>query len=178
MSKFFELVDDFNRICISYKISKSDRRFIIDLINLLDMDEYYSDFDDFSYNIKESFKDESNKCYSSSADEYIKAYEIIKDKIPYSKKSEAKKFFENKISKMKYKDALEDYNNKDYSSAIDKFKEYINDEYMTSDIKLDCRVQLVRSLVGYGIEQFDNEYYSNACEYLEEALNILLASKK
>ena len=173
MAKVFELINDFSMICISHNISKSDLRFIMELINVMDMDEYDSDFDDFFYNIRESFKDESNKCYSSSADEYIKAYEIIKDKIPYSKKSEAKKFFENKISKMKYKDALEDYNNKDYSSAIDKFKEYINDEYMTSDIKLDCRVQLVRSLVGYGIEQFDNEYYSNACEYLEEALNIL-----
>ena len=173
MAKVFELINDFSMICISHNISKSDLRFIMELINVMDMDEYDSDFDDFFYNIRESFKDESNKCYSSSADEYIKAYEIIKDKIPYSKKSEAKKFFENKISKMKYKDALEDYNNEYYSSAIDKFKEYINDEYMTSDIKLDCRVQLVRSLVRYGIEQFNNEYYSNACEYLEEALNIL-----
>ena len=145
---------------------------MLELLNGMDIDDV-SDIDDFSYNIKEAFKDESNKYYSSSADEYIKAYESIKDKIPYSKKSEAKKFFEKKISKMKYNDALEDYNNKDYSSAIDKFKEYINDEYMTSDIKLDCRIKLVKSLENYGIEQYNYENYSNACEYFEEALNII-----
>lgn len=145
---------------------------MLELLNDMDIDDV-SDIDDFSYNIKEAFKDESNKYYSSSADEYIKAYESIKDKIPYSKKSKAKKFFENKISKMKYKDALEDYNNKDYSSAIDKFKEYINDEYMTSDIKLDCRIKLVKSLENYGTEQYNYENYSNACEYFEEALNII-----
>ena len=162
----------FCQTCYSYGVSKSERSFMLELLNGMDIDDV-SDIDDFSYNIKEAFKDEENKCYSSSADEYIKAYEIIKDKIPYSKKSEAKKFFEKKISKMKYNDALEDYNNKDYSSAIDKFKEYINNEYMTSEIKLDCRIKLVYSLQKYGIEEYNNQYYSNACEYLEEALNIL-----
>ena len=126
-------------------------------------------------NIKEAISDECNKYYYSAANNYIKVYEEIKDKVNYSKKNETKKFFEKKISKMKYNHALEDYNDKNYSWAIDKFKEYIDDEYMTNDIKLECKVKLVNSLLFYGEEYTGEDYYNAdiAIPYFEEALNII-----
>ena len=165
-----EAVKDLQSFFSSYNISSFDASFIISLIKR--MGNVYlceKDFYDFTYYIKEALKDENYKNYSLSADEYIKAYESADYKIP----SDGKKYFEKKISKMKYNDALEYYNDKDYSSAIDKFKECINNEYMTSDIKLDCRIKLVYSLDKNGIEQYEYKNYLDACEYLEEAINII-----
>ena len=116
---------------------------------------------------------ESDNCYGSAADYYIEFYEEIKDKIPYSIKSEAKNFFETKISKMKYNYANSYYNDKDYYQAIDLFKEYIDDKYMTSNIKSDCKYKLFLSLNHYGDENYDNENYFDAKDNLEEALNFL-----
>ena len=53
------------------------------------------------------------------------------------------------------------------------FKDYIDDKYMTSDIKLNCRIGLIDSLLGYGQENYKNESYWNARENFEEVLNIL-----
>ena len=58
---------------------------MLELLNGMDIDDV-SDIDVFSYNIKEAFKDESNKCYSSYQDVWIdnvvyimnQAYEIAK----------------------------------------------------------------------------------------------------
>ena len=94
------------------------------------------------------------------------------DKLPYSEKNEAKKFLQNKIAKMKYNRARSYYYNEDYYEAINLFKEYIDDKYMTSDIKLDCRLGLIDSLLKYGQENYENESYWNAKENFEEVLNI------
>ncbi len=77
---------------------------------------------------------------------------------------------------MIYNYILEYYNDKNYSVAIDKFKEYIDYEYMTNDIKLECRVKLANSLIFYGEEFVNHDDYYNAdiaISYFEEALNII-----
>ena len=163
---------------INNNISKEDALFISHLmISLSDQyHEYSKEFQNLLDNTKEAISDECNKYYYSAANNYIKIYEEIKDKVSYSKKNETKKFFEKKISKMKYNYALEDYNDKNYSWAIDKFKEYIDDEYMTNDIKLECRVKLANSLLFNGEEYVNYHDYYNAdlaIPYFEEALNII-----
>jgi DNA repair exonuclease SbcCD ATPase subunit len=74
---------------------------------------------------------------------------------------------------MKYNYANSYYNDKDYYQAIDLFKEYIDDKYMTSNIKSDCKYKLFLSLNHYGDENYDNENYFDAKDNLEEALNFL-----
>ena len=103
MCNYIEFVIDFEKTSIIYIFSKYDRNFIINLIDSIDDDDIgNNELSSFSYNIKEALKAEIGKNYESSSDYFITAYEIIKDKIPYSEKTEAKKFFENKISKMQY----------------------------------------------------------------------------
>ena len=89
---------------INNNISKEDALFISHLmISLSDQyHEYSKEFQNLLDNTKEAISDECNKYYYSAANNYIKIYEEIKDKVSYSKKNETKKFFEKKISKMIY----------------------------------------------------------------------------
>ena len=147
MCNYIEFVIDFEKTSIIYIFSKYDRNFIINLIDSIDDDDIgNNELSSFSYNIKEALKAEIGKNYESSSDYFITAYEIIKDKIPCSEKTETKKFFENKISKMQYNHALSYYNDKDYSEATELFKKYLDSEYLTYDIKKDCKYKLVWSL--------------------------------
>ena len=165
---------DFEKTSIIYIFSKYDRNFIINLIDSIDDDDIgNNELSSFTYNIKEALKAEIGKNYESSSDYFITAYEIIKDKIPYSEKTEAKKFFENKISKMQYNHALSYYNDKDYSEATELFKKYLDSEYLTYDIKKDCKYKLVWSLYYYGKDRYENEYYYDAKDNFEEALKVL-----
>ena len=167
----------------SDKISNTDYKFIKKFIASI-----YPIYDEDSYECKElcsklkmAFSYEFDKSYSSSADYYIEIYEEIKDtdKLPYSEKNEAKKFFQNKIAKMKYNHAYSFfYNDNNYYEAINLFKEYIDDKYMTSDIKLDCQIELVNNLKRYGDENKKNKSYWNAKENYEEALNYLNSNWK
>lgn len=68
---------------------------------------------------------------------------------------------------MKYNYANSYYNDKDYYQAIDHFKEYIDDKYMTSNIKSDCKYKLLLSLSQCGEENYDNYNYFDAKDYLE-----------
>lgn len=149
-----------------FKFTRSIRRFYLE-------DSY--EFKELCYKTKMAFSYEFDKSYSSSADYYIEIYEEIKDmdKLPYSEKNEAEKFFQNKIGKMKYNHARSYYYDEDYYESINLFKEYIDDKYMTRDIKLDCRIGLIDSLSKYGQENCKNESYWNAKENFEEILNIL-----
>jgi TolA-binding protein len=151
------------------KISLSDFNFYMRLAQKIEEINSSSLLD----KLTKAYTYESDKWYGSAADYYIEFYEEIKDKIPYSMKSEAKKFFETKISKMKYNYADSYYNDKDYYQAIDHFKEYIDDKYMTSIIKSDCKYKLALSLYQCGKENYDNYNYFDAKDYLEEALNFL-----
>lgn len=101
------------------KISLSDFNFYMHLAQKIDEYNSASLLD----KLTKAYTYESDKWYGSAADYYIEFYEEIKDKIPYSIKSEAKNFFETKISKMKYNYANSYYNDKDYYQAIDHFKE-------------------------------------------------------
>ena len=147
-----EFIEDFHKTAITHNISPYDLKFIIKLfLSIQDENHNYAYSDEFkelSYNIIEAFREEFNKYYENSADNYIKAFEEIKDKIPYSKKNETKKFFELKISKMKYNHALFYYKEKDYSYAADLFRECLDldNKYITNDIKSDCQYQLIFSL--------------------------------
>jgi len=165
----FTFIDDLAKSLKKNKISYSDFGFYMHLAN--EIDEYNSE--SLLDKLTKAYTYESDNCYGSAADYYIEFYEEIEDKIPYSMKSEAKKFFETKISKMKYNYANSYYNDKDYYQAIDLFKEYIDDKYMTSNIKSDCKYKLFLSLNHYGDENYDNENYFDAKDNLEEALNFL-----
>ena len=72
---------------------------IIEEIIRKDDDFLNDEFGDFSYNIKEAIEEEHLDSYDSSANYYTQAQEGIKDKIPYSKKSEAKNFSKKKFQK-------------------------------------------------------------------------------
>ena len=165
----FTFIDDLAKSLKKNKISYSDFGFYMHLAN--EIYEYNSE--SLLDKLTKAYTYESDNCYGSAADYYIEFYEEIEDKIPYSMKSEAKKFFETKISKMKYNYANSYYNDKDYYQAIDLFKEYIDDKYMTSNIKSDCKYKLFLSLNHYGDENYDNENYFDAKDNLEEALNFL-----
>lgn len=162
------------------KISHSDYFFIMKFISRFYKEDSYK-CEELCYKLKMAFSYEFDKSYSSSADYYIEIYEEIKDtdKLPYSEKNEAKKFFQNKIAKMKYNHAYSfSYYDNNYYEAINLFKEYIDDKYMTSDIKLDCQIELVNNLRRYGDENKKNKSYWNAKENYEEALNYLNSNWK
>ena len=168
MHSFIEdLVDAFNL----NKISQYDYKFYMCMISYCGheyhIDEYLLD------NLKNAYNNESIKYYNTALDNYTEFYEGIKDKIPYTFKSETKKFFENKISKMKYNIANSYYEEKDYEQAINYFKDYINDNNITNDIKSDCKYKLALSLYENGKEYNKQENYWDAKEYLEEAFNFL-----
>ena len=173
MTSFFKFVHDINKAYAENKISGSDHVFYRHLVNEIMYDDYSNSSDFLLDKLKSAYTYESTKWFNSACDYYIEFYEEIKDKIPNSFKSEAKKFFENKISKMKYNNADSYYNDKDYYQAIEHFKEYIDDKYMTSNIKSDCKYKLILSLYQYGKENYDNENYFDAKDALEEALNFL-----
>ena len=81
-----EFIEDFHKTTITYNISKYGRKFILNLfLSIQDENhnyEYSDEFKELSYNIIEAFREEFNKYYENSADNYIKAYGEIKDKIP------------------------------------------------------------------------------------------------
>ena len=98
-----EFIEDFHKTTITYNISQYGRKFILNLfLSIQDENhnyEYSDEFKELSYNIITAFRDEFNKFYGDSVDNYIKAYEEIKDKIPYSKKNEIKNFLSLKFQK-------------------------------------------------------------------------------
>jgi hypothetical protein len=137
---------------------------------------YSSGYEELSYNIYEAFKEEYDKYYESSANYYINVYEEIKIKIPnnYSSYREyAKNYIKKKISSMKFNHANSYYKNKDYYYVINLFKECLNNEYITNDVKADCRCLLVYSLYYYGEERYNSKCYHDAKDSFEEALKIL-----
>ena len=121
---------------------------------------------DLYYNIIEAIRNECQKYYEDSADYYIKAYEICKDKYPYLYGE-----LKNKFLKMKYLDAYKYYNELDYSKSIDKLKELLNNKYITYDTRKDCRKLLLNCLYRFGKNEYNDGYYSYALELFEEALN-------
>jgi len=170
MSNIRTIILDLMNALKEHKISDSDFRFYHNLV--FEIGKY--NIDSFLLDkLNMAILNESDKIYNNASDYYIEFYEGIKDKIPYSIKSEAKNFFENKISKMKCGYANYYYDEKNYYQAIDYFKECINENNMTSSIKSDCKYKLVLSLYEYGKENYNNENYFDAKDYLEEALNFL-----
>ena len=136
-------------------------------------------YDTFLFELRVSFESEYNKDFSHAAERYINAYEEIKYELPNSEFNKAKNFLKKRISKMKYNDALEYYNDENHlETAIDLFQEYINDEYMTNDIKLDCQVKLVSALYKRAEFLCKYENYQSASEYFEKALNIINSNWK
>jgi hypothetical protein len=82
------------------------------------------------YNLIEAFKNERQKYYENSADYYIKVYEKLKDKNPHFSFHHLR----NKIVNMKYLEAKKYNDEKDYPTAIDKIKEFIdNKRYFTNN---------------------------------------------
>lgn len=137
------------------------------LLNDLSLNRYN---DDFFFELEIAFEAELNKEFRYSAERYINAFEEIKYRCP----NKALNFIKKRISKMKYNDALECYNDEDHlSTGIQLFEEYINDNYMTDDIKLDCQVKLVSGLYKEGDISFKYGNYKGAYEDYEKALKII-----
>ena len=177
-----KFLKDFHQLEKTHNISTLDSKFVTGLmipINSRYQDNvngYSSGYEELSYNIYEGFKDEYDKYYESSADYYIKVYEEIKIRIPNSDSSYreyAKNYIKKKISSMKFNQANSYYKDKDYYNAINLFKECLNNEYITTDVKADCRCTLVYSLYYYGKERYENKCYYDAIDIFEEALKIL-----
>ena len=126
--------------------------------------------DHFFFELEIAFEYELNKEYRDSAERYISAYEEIQYRGP----NKALNILKKRISKMKYNDALECYNDENHLYAsIQLFEEYINDDYMTDDIKIDIRVKLVSALYKEGDISFKYGNYKSAREDYEKALKII-----
>ena len=175
-SKIPEILNWFSKISVmNTKTLKGSEikafiKFTLDVCHDNDLEEPY-----FYFDLKVAIEYEMNEEFGDAIERYKNVYEQIKsnETSNYTLNS-AKKIFEPKISKMLYCYAELDYKNKDYDNAIRYFKEAINDEYMTNDIKIDCKVKLVFSLNYQGdIEIKDEwyEWYKSASEKFEEALN-------
>lgn len=151
---------------------KAFMAFTLDVCHDNDLEEPY-----FYFDLKVAIEYELNEEFGDAIERYKNVYEQIKsnETSNYTLNS-AKKIFEPKISKMLYCYAELDYKNKDYDNAIRYFKEAINDEYMTNDIKIDCKVKLVFSLNYQGDIEIKDEWYEwhkSASEKFEEALSII-----
>ena len=166
-SRFRQIGDNWKN-----KKKRSNADFYLCNLMLAFMDKCY---EDLYSNVLEAFKNESEEYYEDSAYYYTIAYEEIKSSGRVnSRLNEVKNYFEKKISKMKYEDAMTYYNDKYYSTAIDKFKESINNKYMTYDIKKDCEKKL-----GQAYEQLAKEKWNiyNA-DNMSEAIDFLTEAEK
>ena len=177
-SKIPEILNWFSKISVmntkTLKGSeiKAFMAFTLDVCHDNDLEEPY-----FYFDLKVAIEYELNEEFGDAIERYKNVYEQIKsnETSNYTLNS-AKKIFEPKISKMLYCYAELDYKNKDYDNAIRYFKEAINDEYMTNDIKIDCKVKLVFSLNYQGDIEIKDEWYEwhkSASEKFEEALSII-----
>ena len=158
---------------------------LVDIVNTQEeIDELYSIMYNFNYDIKNYFDfelcenfitalkdDYQYKSYRDASEGYKKVY--CKIRYDYHFSDKFKNFLKKKISKSKYNYAMKYYNENNYSDAIDEFKNCIKDNYVTSDIKTDCKCMIVRSYYYYGRDEYYDSYYSYARELFEEALNIL-----
>ena len=118
--------------------------------------------------------------YYAAYSNYKDVYESIKDNLSCYKLSQAKKMFETKMSEMLYIHLRDSYKSKKYDdfTAIYTAREFINDEYMTENYKIECKIILVNALYKEGENNLKSEYYESACEKFEEALNIINSNWK
>ena len=83
----------------------------------------------FFYYLYHSIENENQKSYECTAVYYTQTYEKIKYLIPHNQSNNAKKFFEKKISTMKFNIGYEYLKNGDFSQANYSFKESKNKSY-------------------------------------------------
>ena len=163
----------------SYKFNLEEYTFFKELSDRIDVSKKFDEEDkeDLYYNLIEAFKNERQKYYEDSADYYIKVYEKFKEKDHLLTPSI---MLGKKFLKLKYLEAKKYNDEKDYSTAIDKLKEFIdiNHNIVKSlgmfywDWKKDCRELLLVCLYDLGIHEYKDKNYSYSLQLLEEALKI------
>ena len=171
-----QFIASFNNLCQKYYIDKG----LEEIIYFKELGKKIIDSTKFDYyekndlldNIIEAISNERQKYYEDSAENYREIYEKLKDTHYNWMLHEGFNMLKKKISQMKYKDVIENYyENKDYDTALDKFRECIDKEYMTDLYKRLCKINSTNCLYFLGKKEFSNNNYSNACELFEEALN-------
>ena len=125
--------------------------------------------------IKRAVEKELDENYSWAVDEYKEIYGFLKDisKFPFSKKIEAKNFFIDKITRLRYKDADIAFTNKNYKRAINRCEQGIEDNFVKNNTKYSLKKLMVESLFNMGDIDTNASNYDSAIINYEKALNYL-----
>ena len=132
------------------------------------------------YDLISAFKNERDKNYYLAEDNYISTYTDIRYRLDLtnSELNHAKKFFEYRISMVRYNYILNYQMQSKFSTAISLYKQFLDDEYTASDVKKRMKESLAYCLKQEGLKYFKEKYYSSAKESVEEAFNLYNSNNK
>lgn len=171
-----EWLEDVKKDNYCKTLSSSDINYFIGLLKYL-YHECYNDpnYIDPFFHLKRAIEKELDENYYWAVVEYEDIYESLKNisSFSYSKKIEVKNFFINKITRLRYEDADISFRNKNYTRAINRCENGIEDDFVKNDTKYWLKKLIVESLFNMGDIDKKALNYNSAIINYEKALNYL-----